>query len=178
MGASVGSADGFDEAPEGMAVTRSAELPGGFAFVSQFTAGGKMTAEQIKATMVMVGRFKPKAEAVEIGEVATLTKAEMIKVADEVIALSEAVTKNKEAADKLYNARKELVAKVKALMNKPADDATKAGQALASSFNKLSKVFMMDFAKYSVGTGLQALNYVQKSMEQFKVAPKLKQIAA
>jgi hypothetical protein len=178
MGASVGAGDGFEEGPEGMTVSRSAELPGGAAFVSQFVPGGKMTPEQIKATMVMVGRFEPKAEAVKIEEAPTLTKAEMIAIADEVTKLGAAVTKNKAEAEKLYSARKALVEKIKGLMNKPADDATKAGQALATTFNKLSKSFMMDFSKYSVSTGLQALNYVQKSMEQFKVAPKPKAEAA
>lgn len=172
MGAKVGPTEGFNEAKVGMVITRSKMLPGGFAFVSEYLETGfkkDVGPDMIKEIKVSVGEFNPKKElAFKAATVKVASFEEMGKIVDGVIALAKSVTEGKAAADKLYSARKELVGAAKGLMSKeekPED--VKVQQAFSTAYNKLSKNFMLTFNKHSVTTGMQALNYVQKSMEQY-----------
>lgn len=173
MGQKVGTSAGFDE-PQiaGMVVTSSAALPGKRAFVSEYlesASKSNITLDIIKEIKVYVGDANPKKPLeFKATEVNTATDADMLKIVDAVLVLTEAVAQGKDVADKLYSARKQLINKAKELVNKEKSPAeVKMQQAFAMMYNKLSKSFMTDFNKFSVSTGMQALNYVQKSMEQY-----------
>lgn len=126
-------AEGIRKPLDGMKVQRSAELPGGKAFICETAVKNPETVEDavkaMGATKYYIGDFSSKSKPAEGVKLAVLNPADMGKLAGEVVKLADVIAKFQEGAKKVAEKKKELMGKVEEWAKK--EEAAPAAAAAA-----------------------------------------------
>lgn len=177
LSASEATAAGFEAAPDGLELFRSAELPGGKAILGRFSTKsvqGEAAVKVYTGTTSALTPFSNKAAEVSKTELATLSAAEISKVAETVIELAGELISYRAKAGKAGEMKTKIVAACDKLEKAAPkeDDKDKAAymtalqkvaQASASALDKPAP----QFAQYLLVIGKSALDYAEESMKQY-----------
>lgn len=166
---------GMAAAPEGLAVFRGAELPGGMAMVARApktAMEGQAAIDAITGISTTVAPFDGKATAPAKNDIGTLTGAQAVSIAKGVEALAGELLGYKAQQAKLTELKKKISAGAAALSKKTdvaEDEAAgiKAAQRVAGTIPKWIDSPAKEFARYSVNTGKAMLDYVEESLKQY-----------
>lgn len=167
--------EGFTAPNAGMAVYRSAELPGGMAVIVVAADDGatdEQARDALGRTVARVSAFKPSAKAEAKKELPALAPAEAGKVAEIVAEIAIVLQGYKASLDKVSKAKDRIIKAAEKLGRAAAteqDEQKKADQKdmqrLAASSARLLDQPATDFSRYSLQTGTALLNYVELSLK-------------
>lgn len=174
-------AEGFGDQPEGVAIRRSNEMPGGSAIIVRApakvdSANGAEALEAAGKIKVSLGAFKPKAGEITKDKLPTLTAPKAADAAKGVGEIASVIMAYKQAVGKLDAAKKKVVEAVKKAAKENEggeDEATKKlGKAQLSFAKTLPSLMSTDAAVsvYLLNTGKAVCDYVELSLKQYKAA--------
>lgn len=156
------------EAPkEGLALWRGVELPGGKAVLARVNKEALKGAAGFEAFLgqgIGIAPFNPKAAEVTKKDLATLSPADMSKLANAVATIAGHLAEYRSREEKFDKVKKDLQSTAKALQGKSES------QQLARFAFGLARIAdrpQADLATYLANTGRDALHWIEESMKQY-----------
>ena len=169
-------AKGYGKPGPGLVVSRSQEMLGGVALITQMPpAAGKVSDIELMSLVAQsklaLGAFDPKAK--DVGPaLKVLSAAEMETIANEVIAMADAIKAFKDNVSKTNAARKKAIAAMEKRAKDMKDqddkkDEIRSIQKLASALPRLTGSLPAQFSAYGLNSGKAACDYIEISLKKY-----------